>query len=408
MQGREQLDPGRLLARARDWRATPQGPRVRRWLAALVAAALVAVSCQPPGTPGAGAGQPPLASQQTAAPVPAEPSEVRRLVEAARVAGETELSLVWSQEALGGHEGVKRFEALFNQMYGTSVTFNFTPGPAMPEIATRLGQELASGRKASTDVFLGTETHFGAMVNGGILEEYDYTALSPRISPRVVAVRNIGAEVASIVPGITYNTTLVLPGDVPRRLEDVLNPRWKGMIASTQTAAIFPRVAARPEWGAERMTDFVRRLSPTVGGLVRCGDIQRIMGGEFSMLVLDCGSFFVRQAQAQGAPLGHVIPEDSGLMGFLHLGVPRHSARPNLGKLFVNTVLSEEGQKIVYETYFTDHPDLPGSQSAAELSELKAKAIDVLRVDARFVAERPDTGPLAEELVKILRENPGR
>lgn len=74
-----------------------------------------------------------------------------------------------------------------------------------------------------------------------------------RIGKGFVAPRNISVEFYTIVSGITYNTNFVSPIEVPKRLEDVLNPKWKGKIASTVNAAIFDRVAFRPEWGIERM-----------------------------------------------------------------------------------------------------------------------------------------------------------
>ena len=122
------------------------------------------------------------------------------------------------------------------------------------------------------------------------------------------------------------------------------------------------------------------------------------------MLVMDCGSYEVNRYRANGAPLAHVIPEDAATVLFWYFGVPRTSAHPNLSKLYINMVMSEAGQKILYEEDFTDHYALPGSQSAAELSGLKAKGIEPLRFDARLVAEHPDTIKLGEDLAVILRE----
>jgi hypothetical protein len=50
-----------------------------------------------------------------------------------------------------------------------------------------------------------------------------------------------------------------------------------------------------------------------------------------------------------------------------------------------------------------DHAGLPGSQSAAELADVRAKGITPLRVDARFVIEHADLSNLSEELTRILR-----
>ena len=46
---------------------------------------------------------------------------------------------------------------------------------------------------------------------------------------------------------------------------------------------------------------------------------------------------------------------------------------PGPDPVFVNAVLSEPGQRILYEVCFADHPELPGSQTAAEFNALKAR-----------------------------------
>ncbi len=329
--------------------------------------------------------------------------EIQRLTTAGREKGEGELNLSWGS-SLGAAAGAKRFESLFNRLYGTNIKINFTPAPSMTQMAGKVSLEAAAGRRPSTDILLGTESHFSDLLGRNVLEEYDYTKLSPRIVKEVVAFKNIGVEIAGIVPGITYNSELVSSAEAPKKLEDVLNPKWKGKIASTANAALFDRTAARPEWGAERMKGFVRKLSDQVGGLVRCGDSSRIVSREFVMMVLNCGSYQIRREKSKGAPLEHVIPEDAGTVGFFHLGVPRNSAHPNLAKLYINALMTEEGQRLIYEMEYTDHSDLPGSQSAAEIAHLKAKGIPVLRVDVKFIADHPELPKLSDDLIKILRQ----
>ena len=329
--------------------------------------------------------------------------EVNRLIAAAEEKGEQELILTWSESSLGGSTGAKKFEALFNKMYGANIRVNFTPGPSMTDMAGKVTQEAAAGRKASTDVLLGTESHYSALLNRNVLEEYDYTKLSPRITKEVVGYRNMGVEIYSTISAVNYNSQLVSAADVPRKLEDALNPKWKGKIASTVNAAYFDRVAFRPEWGPEKMKGFIRKLAQHVGGLVRATESERIVTGEFLMLVMSA-SHDVRRQKALKAPLGTVILEDATTVGVLHLGVPRNSSHPNLAKLFANMVMSEEGQRLLYEVYFTDHHELPGSQSAAELKELAAKGIKPLKVDIKFKVDHPEIEQLSDELRTILRE----
>jgi ABC-type Fe3+ transport system substrate-binding protein len=333
-------------------------------------------------------------------------AEVRRLFAAANGNGERELSLSWGN-SLGGAQGAKKFEVLFNRMYGMNVNVVFTPGASMPEIAARVTQEVSAGRKPSIDVYLGTESHYAPLLDRNVLESYDYTKLSPRITQDFIAPRNIGVEIGTLLAGITYNTNLLSPIEAPKRLEDVLNPKWKGKIASTQAAATFDRVAMRPEWGAEKMKAFIAKLSQQVGGFIRATESSRIITGEFVMLVMDGGGHEVRRQKAKGAPIEHVIPEDASTVGFMYMGVPRNSPHSNLGKLFINMVMSEEGQKIYYEAEFNDHYKLPGSQSAAALQDLKAKGIKPFEMGIKFAVEHPEMREISTELQKILRERRG-
>jgi len=204
------------------------------------------------------------------------------------------------------------------------------------------------------------------------------------------------------VPAIIYNPKSISPADVPTKLEDVLNPKWKGKIASTPYAAYFDRIAMRPEWGVEKMRAFGKKLSSQIGGLIRVGEETRIASGEFVMFVMGPHQGALR-LQAKGAQVGYVIPEDSAIVQFGYLGVPLNSTHPNLAKLFINMVASKEGQKIVYETEFTDHYALPGSRSAAVLSDLKSKGVEILEVDAQYVMEHPEMNKLRRAFQKILR-----
>src|SRR5581483_1474563 len=228
-------------------------------------ASLLLASCASEAPAAAPGGSATASSPQQAS------SEVQRLLAAATAAHETELDVSWGA-TFGAAAGIKQFEELFNRMYGLSVKINYTPGPSMTDMAGKVTQEVNAGQHSSTDVLLGTESHYAALVDRNVMEEYDYTKLSSRITPEIVAPRNIGVEVGGIVGGIAYNTSLVKAADVPRKLEDVLEPKWKGKIASNPDAALFDRVSARSEWGTDKMMDFVTKLSANVGGLVRCDD----------------------------------------------------------------------------------------------------------------------------------------
>src|SRR5207237_1250398 len=70
--------------------------------------------------------------------------------------------------------------------------------------------------------------------------------------------------------GISYNEQLLAEKDLPRRLDDLLNPKWKGKIASTPYAASFDRLAS--VIGLEKTREFLTRFTQNVAGLIRCGE----------------------------------------------------------------------------------------------------------------------------------------
>jgi ABC-type Fe3+ transport system substrate-binding protein len=154
------------------------------------------------------------------------------------------------------------------------------------------------------------------------------------------------------------------------------------------------------------MKAFMARLSDHVGGLIRQSEEHRIVSGEFQMLVL-ANTHGVKQLAATGAPVASLVPEDVAQVGTMYLGVPRNSAHPNLAKLYINAVMSEPGQRVLYETYYADHYQLPGSQSAAELTELTSKGVQIQKVNIPFINEHPELPEVARDLQNILRERRG-
>jgi ABC-type Fe3+ transport system substrate-binding protein len=271
----------------------------------------------------------------------------------------------------------------------------------MPDMMAKVTQELAAGHKASSDILLANETNYATLYPRDVLEPYDYTLMSPRVTPEIVAVGNTGVEVYSSIPAIVYNADLVPAAQAPQRLQDVLDPKWKGKIATTPYASPLDRVGMRPEWGPEAMKGFVGKLSEQAGGLIRASEGNRIVTGEFHMFVLS-NTHSGRTFQRQGAPVGYVLPPDAAVAGFLVLGVPRNSEHPNLSKLFINMMVSEGGQRILWDTYAADHHLLPGTQTEPEILELKAKGSTIFDVHAKTVLDRPEMLQLSTDLDRIL------
>src|SRR2546425_10608879 len=258
-------------------------------------------------------------------PVTSFAQTLAQLVEGAKKEGQ--LILSWGTGTMGGIEGLQMMEKGFNKTYGLNLQFKFTPGPAMPQFASRIIQEAKAGQPSSTDLFVGSENHVARMP----LKSVEWTKIFPHITAPMIDFDNKVLIVTTRTPGFTYNSKLVVGHEIPQRVEDVLNPKWKGKIASTPYAASFDRLALI--WGEEKTTSLLRTLAKHVTGLLRCGEEERIANGEFAMLVFNCDLAPATEMREKGAPVNGKVFKDAGILSYWYLAVPSNSTHPNAATL---------------------------------------------------------------------------
>lgn len=145
---------------------------------------------------------------------------------------------------------------------------------------------------------------------------------------------------------IGYNTRMVKRNEVPRLDEDLLNPKWKGKIGMDHT---------KPEWfawklkrmGEEKGMAYMKKLGAQelrlYAGLTIITNL--LAAGEFP-LVLNTYVHNAEDAKRKGAPVDWVAQEPV-FTKFQPIGVGARAAHPNAAKLFVDFMLSEDGQKII-------------------------------------------------------------
>jgi iron(III) transport system substrate-binding protein len=276
------------------------------------------------------------------APVAGFSQSRTELVEGAKKEGS--LSLSWGTGTMGGIEGARAMERVFNKTYGLNIQFKYTPGPAMPQFASRIIQEAKAGQPASSDLFIGSENHVVRMS----LKKVDWSKAFPHVTAPMTDWDGRVLIVVSRTPGFTYNTNLVSANEVPRKVEDVLNPKWKGKIASTPYAASFDRLAL--VWGEDKTTAFLRTFSKHVAGLIRCGEEERVANGEFAMMVFNCDLADQNEMREKGAPVSGRVFQDAGILSYWYLAVPSNAAHPNAATLLAALLVSKEGQDILWKT----------------------------------------------------------
>src|ERR671936_2205700 len=144
-----------------------------------------------------------------------------------------------------------------------------------------------------------------------------------------------------------YNTNLVRKEGLPRRFEDLLEPRWKGKLG------IEARVS---EWYAALVTDmgeekgirFFRELVAKNGISVRGGHTllnNLVIAGDVP-LALTMYQYIAEGAKRKGAAVDWFVLEPAiGRMS--GVGIARHAQHPTAALLFYDFMLSHEAQQLL-------------------------------------------------------------
>ena len=151
------------------------------------------------------------------------------------------------------------------------------------------------------------------------------------------------------VMATAYNTRQVKKDEAPRTLEDLLKPRWKGKLTmDSQSYVWFGTILQY--MGEEAGLRFMKRLNEQNLSHQRGRRLmtQLVAAGEFDMTV-ETNLNSVLSLGKQGAPLSFApMPPFflSPSLVFLSANAPH----PYTGALFVDYLLSDEGQKIIVTT----------------------------------------------------------
>jgi iron(III) transport system substrate-binding protein len=143
---------------------------------------------------------------------------------------------------------------------------------------------------------------------------------------------------------VFYNTKLVKPGELPNRYEDLLSPRWKGMIAIDQEDA---------EWlaglietmGREKALDFAKKLSANEVNVRRGHTLlgQLVAAGE-SAIFPDQYLHSGLELKKKGAPVDMYFIEPVLTQTSKAMWITQNSSRPYAALLFTDFLFSKEIQ----------------------------------------------------------------
>ena len=330
-----------------------------------------------PATSGAkpAAASPAAAGPGTSASTAASPG-LQAIVDGAKKEGA--LNLMWSGNAAGGPI-IPQLADGFNKLYGLNLKVQFTPGPDFATFADKVVQEHKAGQPASSDALLMAGTGVNSALQDNLLLADDWSWASNIHPPSIE--NNAFVNIETYLFGITYNVKK-FPAAAPKTMKDLLDPKYKGRIATHPAATGFDAMSAM--WGKEAALAYATKFADQVGGLLRCGTPESITSGEFDVYAIDCSQGPTLHAKAMGQPLDYVVPSDFPVIDPIYLGVPKNSAHPNAAKLWINYVESRDGQDRLYQSDFEDAHTAPGSKTAQLIDQMKSQGVQFTSNDVKF------------------------
>ena len=154
-------------------------------------------------------------------------------------------------------------------------------------------------------------------------------------------------------------------------------------------------------WGEERLKEFTRNLVAINGGWLRYGEEERVISGEFPIMANIGDSLATMwKWQAKGAPLVAVLGSTPGRFLLLSFGRAKIASHPNLAKLFVGFMISNEGQALIEKHEFRSSHLVESSRMAKYVWEMVAPCSSTKIFNFYL---KGGGAKLNEELAKLLK-----
>ncbi|MBI4527875.1 MAG: extracellular solute-binding protein [Deltaproteobacteria bacterium] len=195
-----------------------------------------------------------------------------------------------------------------------------------------------------------------------------------------------------VVPtALGYNTKQVKKEEVPKTYEGLLDPRWKGKKISMDNEAYLLVQGLMSIWGREKTLDYMRKLAAQDPVLAR-GNTERVAltgAGEYPLVLAYAHA--IEREKFKGATIDWIALEPA-VVEIDPLMVGSKAPHPNAARLFLDFLLSKEGQEMLVEF-----------QRIPVRSDVEPKPARLFRGYQRVV-ERPDDYKYFADNVKLFQE----
>jgi len=300
---------------------------------------------------------------------------------------------------------------LFQEQTGIKVVLKSGQSPALSQ---QILQELPH---SSADIFLAKEV--GALEYLRLkdaLEVYQSEA-TKQIPPQFTASDGTWIGVSGRARAIIYNKDLVKEADVPRKLADLFDPKWKGKIAATNAGneSIVAWVSAlRLKLGEEKTKDILLQLKANDIRLLSDShtDVRKAVGrGEYSLGLINHYYYHLQKHETDPAitNVGIVYldqgPDEQGeLVNVAGAAIVKGAPHLSHAQKFMDFLVSTQVQKLFAEVNF-EYPLVAAVETHPEVLEsVSCRSASMLDCLHKMDVDLDKLGSMVEETTRLLDE----
>lgn len=285
--------------------------------------------------------------------------------------------------AMIGPTGSDRRDAMvnpFQKKYGITVEYFSERGPG---IGPRLSAERGAGLYNWDLVITGTTTALNSLIPAGMLDPIEPTLILPDVKdPK----RWRGGEHEYIDPGrrlfvmsqslfatLFVDPNVVKPGEI-KSYKDLLQPKWKGKLVADDPTRAGPGLATftffylHPDLGPNYIRDLAKQELVMMRDYTQ--QLDSLVKGKYLVLI-GVSEPTADEWARKGLPVAIVDPrqlkEGTGLSASSSgLGLFNKAPHPNAARVYINWLLSKEGQTAFAQAsgYISSRLDVPTDHAA--------------------------------------------
>lgn len=243
-----------------------------------------------------------------------------------------------------------------------------------PTLFTRVTSEV-NANKSTADVVVVTQSIVYPLQRAGLLLPYNSSQLSNY--PKEFHDPKGYWAAALLLPVVfCYNTNLVSKANLPKTIDEITNPVWKGKVimhditvGSTSTQYMLSLI---PILGNSTWTNFVQSLAQNVHPALNpdiAAVAEGVARGEYS-LGLVCYLHDVLRLKEQGAPIDYFLPQSIPILAApSSVAIIKTTKNLKAAEIFEDFLLSKGAQQIIGNTPVRI-PAMPGVNAKYTIEKL--------------------------------------